>query len=293
MSFYSILVVDDESDIRELIIEALEVNDLELKIYQACDGLDGLNKIRNQKFDLVISDLKMPKLGGKDFLKEIKNIHKDFKPDNIIVASGFVDKEILKAEGGVSVLQKPFTSKNLNHYVRSILSNSDKNISKDNSSRLNVEIINPFIDATIDVLSVMANVEAEKDHIFIKKNSTALGDITGIIPISSKKNVGSMSITFTEDVFLKIMSSMLDEELTQIDDENKDGIAEICNQIFGNAKAKLNSLGYFLDMTIPSIIHGKNHSISHHAKGNVMGVKFKTVFGIFIIECVIVNKKKK
>lgn len=137
----------------------------------------------------------------------------------------------------------------------------------------------------------MANVSAVKDFVFIKEDNKNLGDISGLIPISSKTHMGSMAITFPEQVYLKVMSEMLGEECTEINNENKDGVAELCNQIFGNAKALLNKQGYFLDMTIPSVITGQNHEVNHAVKNaNVFGVYFKTQFGTFVVECVVVEK---
>ena len=49
-----ILVIDDEQAIRDLISEVLKIADYEVSI--ATDGLDGLNKIRKQKYDLIILD---------------------------------------------------------------------------------------------------------------------------------------------------------------------------------------------------------------------------------------------
>jgi chemotaxis protein CheX len=136
----------------------------------------------------------------------------------------------------------------------------------------------------------MADVKVQKDFLFLKETSEALGDITGIIPINSKKEIGSFSITFSEDVFTKVMTSMLGEEVTQIDDENKDGVVELCNQNFGNAKAVLNKQDIFLDMTIPTVVCGHGHTISHAASGNVVGVYFNTEYGTFVIECIVSNK---
>lgn len=290
---YNVLIIDDEEDIRDVMESALELNDLDLNIYKAIDGVDGLNKIRNQKFDLIITDLNMPRMSGKELIQEIKNIHKDYRPTNIIVASGFVKKQMLKdTAGGISIIKKPFTIEDLNRYVSLTLKAKKKKniVQKSKTQKLDVEFINPFIEATLEVLDVMANVKAEKDFLFLKEESNALGDITGIITINSEKKLGSMSISFTEAVYLKVMSSMLCEEVTEINDENKDGIAELCNQIFGNAKASLNKLGYYLDMTIPTVVAGANHSITHAANGSVVGVYFNTEFGTFVIECIVVNK---
>jgi len=290
---YHVLIIDDEPDIREIISETLEEHELPIKTYQARDGVEGLTKIRNQLFDIVITDLNMPKMSGKALLQEVNNIDKDFKPKNFIVASGHVEKELLKdTPGGVSIIKKPFAMGDLMKYVSVILTAKKKKKTQTKSSpKLNVEFINPFIEATLEVLEVMCQTPAEKDFLFVKEDSQNLGDITGVIPISSEKYIGSMALTFSKEVYLKLMLRMLGEEFTEINDDNKDGVGELCNQIFANAKAVLNKMDIFLDMTLPSVITGRDHNVNHAVSGaSVLGVYFKTEFGTFVVECVVVEK---
>ncbi|MFT7521747.1 MAG: two-component system response regulator AtoC [Kiritimatiellia bacterium] len=65
-----ILVVDDEHDLREFMVEALE--DEGHEVSQAADGAAGLNVARQHGFDLVITDLRMPRMHGMDLLKQLK-----------------------------------------------------------------------------------------------------------------------------------------------------------------------------------------------------------------------------
>ena len=77
---------------------------------------------------------------------------------------------------------------------------------------------------------------------------------------------------------------MLGEKYTQINDENKDAVGEICNQIFGFGKKKLNEQGYQIESALPSVIVGNGHEISRLVKGIIITAKFKTEFGWFFVE---------
>jgi CheY-like chemotaxis protein len=83
------LIVEDDKEIRDLVIEVL----LDLKVFSsvtpAIDGSEAILKMRNQTFDLIMTDLNMPKMNGIDF---IKNILADSKRQGtqIIVMSGEV-----------------------------------------------------------------------------------------------------------------------------------------------------------------------------------------------------------
>lgn len=67
----TILVVDDDPEIREAISLILEANGY--KVVTAQDGIDGLNKLKVDKPDLMILDLLMPRLDGFGVCKELKD----------------------------------------------------------------------------------------------------------------------------------------------------------------------------------------------------------------------------
>jgi len=66
-----ILVVDDDPDVLEAISIILEANGYE--VVTARDGLDGLDKLKEEKPDLMILDLLMPRMDGFEVCKELKD----------------------------------------------------------------------------------------------------------------------------------------------------------------------------------------------------------------------------
>jgi len=66
-----ILVVDDDPEIREAISLILEANGY--KVVTAQDGIDGLNKLKVDKPDLMVLDLLMPRMDGFGVCKELKD----------------------------------------------------------------------------------------------------------------------------------------------------------------------------------------------------------------------------
>lgn len=66
-----ILVVDDDPDVLEAIAIALEANGYE--VVTALDGIEGLDKLKDAKPDLMILDLLMPKMDGFEVCKELKD----------------------------------------------------------------------------------------------------------------------------------------------------------------------------------------------------------------------------
>lgn len=108
----SILVVDDDDGSRSLITEALIENGyLDTQGYE--NGLKALEVLKNTRFDLVISDLKMPGISGLDLLNHIKDL--DSPPPVIIVtAYPTTDVTVSAMKGGaVDFLAKPFRIEDL------------------------------------------------------------------------------------------------------------------------------------------------------------------------------------
>lgn len=70
MAQYKILIVDDEVDVQNGILMLYERPDREFKT--ASNGLDALEFVKSGPFDLIISDVTMPKMSGIEFLKETR-----------------------------------------------------------------------------------------------------------------------------------------------------------------------------------------------------------------------------
>lgn len=117
-----ILIVDDNPHMCNLLTDILEIFD-----YQgitAKDGEDALSHLRKESFDLVITDLRMPNLGGMDLLKSIKEENPSL-PVVIITAYGKSDTErdvlAAKADG---YLAKPFKVNDIENLLKRLLSYS-------------------------------------------------------------------------------------------------------------------------------------------------------------------------
>lgn len=65
---HRVLVVDDEQDILESLKDLLEASLDDVEVLPAASGQQGLDFIRDKKIDLIISDYKMPKMNGLEFL---------------------------------------------------------------------------------------------------------------------------------------------------------------------------------------------------------------------------------
>lgn len=148
---------------------------------------------------------------------------------------------------------------------------------------MDVELINPFIDATLHVLETMAATKARAGKPYLKKDQVARGDVSSVIGLTGEA-IGMMSLTFTEKSILSIVSNMFGEKMKELNEEIQDAVGEIGNVISGQARQKLEERGRSLKAAIPTVIMGKNHSITRVTKAPVIAIPFSTDSGEFTIE---------
>ena len=114
-----ILIVEDEPVIRELFAKILgELGDIET----ASDGQEALDKVKDHFFNVVISDIEMPRMSGFEFYKKAVEMHPDIARHFIFV-SGSVTPEIENffRKHNLACLEKPFRLEQLNQAVLAIV----------------------------------------------------------------------------------------------------------------------------------------------------------------------------
>ncbi len=85
-----ILIIEDEAAIRRVLVKILSEENDSYQVDEAEDGVVGLEKIKNNDYDLVLCDIKMPKMDGVEVLEEAKKI----KPEiPMVMISGHGDME--------------------------------------------------------------------------------------------------------------------------------------------------------------------------------------------------------
>lgn len=119
-----ILVVDDESDIRISLATLLMGKGYE--VVCAADGSVALEKLKNERFDLMILDLMMPVTGGFAVLQALPEEVAQDMPVVIVTARG-ADKDIMRgySKGASYYLVKPFTNREILNIVRYLIEDLD------------------------------------------------------------------------------------------------------------------------------------------------------------------------
>ena len=109
---------------------------------------------------------------------------------------------------------------------------------------IDVNIINPFITAIVNVFSTMMQMEIKRTSLALKKNDKLFGDITAVIGLAGSGS-GSVMISFPAELAGFIVAKMLGCEPVSLNKlDVKDGIGEIVNMVAGAAKASFGDTKY-------------------------------------------------
>ena len=127
---------------------------------------------------------------------------------------------------------------------------------------MNVEYINPFIEASQIVLKSVANIDILIGKVYLKTSQYASDTLVMFIGLMGDLR-GQVIISMNKTVALKIASSMMiGMSVTDLDEIAKSAISEVANMILGNAATILSNKGIKIDITPPSLLMGDNMQIS-------------------------------
>ena len=100
-----VLLVEDDEDIAEMMLFSLE--GMGFQVEAAGDGLEAIEKLSAKAFDMVVSDLKMPRMDGFGLAKHIRE---SFHQLPMVLVTGFAEHDVREKAltlGVASVMEKP------------------------------------------------------------------------------------------------------------------------------------------------------------------------------------------
>jgi DNA-binding NtrC family response regulator len=184
-----ILIVEDEASIRRVLVKILSEEDKTHEIYEAEDGLIALNKIKKENFDLVLCDIKMPKMDGIEVLEFTKKI----KPEiPIVMISGHGDLDTAvdsMKKGAYDYISKPPDLNRLLNTVRNAI--DKKNLTLENT------LLKRRIISSFEMIGESKELNKIKD--LIKKVATTDAKILIAGPNGAGKELVARSIHSTSN----------------------------------------------------------------------------------------------
>ena len=153
-----VLVVDDERSIRRALRDILELENY--TVDEAVDGLEAVTKVENEQYDLIIMDIKMPKLDGLEALDKIQELAPE-TPVIMISGHGTIETAVdAVKKGAFDYIAKPPDMNRLLITVRNALDKSSLvQETKTLKKKINKLRVPPIIGDTAPIMRVKEEIE--------------------------------------------------------------------------------------------------------------------------------------
>jgi chemotaxis protein CheX len=135
------------------------------------------------------------------------------------------------------------------------------------AGQLDVQYINPFLEATAETFRQMAGMECVRTGVTVRVDGSTKGFISGTMGLSGPAE-GFVALTFEDSLARKIVCRMLQVQPgEETEDDIRDAVGELMNMIAGRAKAELVNTEHSFQLSLPTTIVGGPHTV-----GKVRGV---------------------
>lgn len=212
-----ILIVDDEKAVADILKDC--ISDKERSVDVCYDGLEGIDHIQNNFYDLIIVDLMMPKVGGLDVLKYAKKANPDVL---VIIITGYASLEtaiMAVKEGAYDYIRKPCKLEE----IRIAVNNA---IDKIKMFRENRGLLKEIKDAYHELMLLKKEKKADKKissinffssnmpslHYLYNNNSSSNNTVDKLQALSSLKESGSLTESEFKTLKHNLLKSLNPEE---------------------------------------------------------------------------------
>ena len=190
-----VLIVDDEADIREQIRTFIELNYRDaVQIVEASDGVEATSRIHFKAFDVILTDLRMPRKEGVALIKSIRESPFNSKTP-IIVLTGKATEGL----GGdfVQVIHKPSSLSEISTAVANQLRLGTEN-------RVSADILNCFVESTELFYKVVLKMASQVLKPEAKmRGANFNGAYVAVASIKSGTTTNDFVLGFAQDVLAK------------------------------------------------------------------------------------------
>jgi two-component system chemotaxis response regulator CheY len=124
MSALRILIVDDSSVMRKIIHRSLREAGLELQeVFEASNGVEALERMRQTRGDLIMSDSNMPTMDGLELVRQLQSVENAKGVPIVIITTKAGEAHVVQAlsNGARGYIRKPFNPDQINELITSLL----------------------------------------------------------------------------------------------------------------------------------------------------------------------------
>jgi len=147
---------------------------------------------------------------------------------------------------------------------------------------VNVNYINPFIEAVDSVFNTMLSVRPKRNGVKVSNEQSDTPSLTSLVGLSGQVS-GVVALRFPPETALSLAGRMLGTEMPKVNDEVIDAISELVNMVAGSAKAKFDH-DPPLELGLPTVVEGAGYKLKYPSKSVWLEVAFTSDAGAFSME---------
>lgn len=144
---------------------------------------------------------------------------------------------------------------------------------------MRIEYINPFVEASFDILNEVLQTNVKRGQLYLKKLGESMKGVAVVIGVVGNLK-GRIVFDMNEETALKIISKMNGEEFRVFDEMARSTVGELANMITGRSVTKLEKEKLAFNFTPPTIITGENLNIYEFADMEALIIPIDTGIGV-------------
>jgi chemotaxis protein CheX len=153
---------------------------------------------------------------------------------------------------------------------------------------MDVKLLNPFIQAAVEVLKAEASTEVSRGEITLQKSSLTSDDITVLINLIGDV-YGVVMYGMPMSTGLDMVSRIMGQEFKELSALAQSGVAELGNVISGRSTIRFSEAGYHSNISTPTVLIGSGIQISTLDFPRIV-VPLETEFGLFTVHLALKEK---
>ena len=153
---------------------------------------------------------------------------------------------------------------------------------------MNANLLNPFIQAAVEVLKAEVGVTVSRGDIQLQKSSLTSDDITVLINLVGDV-YGVVMYGMSMSTGLNMVSTIMGQEFKELNPLAQSGVAELGNVISGRATIRFAEAGHHSNISTPTILIGSGIQISTLDFPRIV-VPLETMFGLFTVHLALKEK---
>ncbi len=177
---HRVLIVDDDQTIRGVLSDMVKAAGAYETDF-AVDGREGLEKVKSGGFDLIFTDIKMPRMGGLEFMQKVRRQDPTI-PVVVITAYSYLETAIsAMRQGAADFITKPFTFSDIRHILQKVIREREliKGFAVSGGKDAVVETLNSELYRKLQEINTLFTLSVELDE--LKDNASIFSRLVSMV----------------------------------------------------------------------------------------------------------------